>query len=451
VIATKFVFAGAIPSLPAGHEMRARLMVPPRHPAPNPRISMTTETAPAHDAPQAEHYRGVWLTVLLSLLLGFASISTDLYLPALPSMAASLGASQGTLELTVSGYLLGFSLGQLFWGPVSDRYGRKVPLLAGVAIFAVGAAGCALSTDAFQMIGWRIVQALGASAAVVIGRAMVRDLFAREEAARVLSTLMTIMGVAPLLGPILGAQILAISSWQYIFWTLVAIGLVTSLGVVRTTESLPRDRRMDAGLGSAFAHYGQHLRNSRLMLYAGVLGCFAAGVFAYVAGSSFVFIQYYRLSPDAYGLVFAAGIAGIMLANIINRHLIGRFSSDSLMLTGTFVRLAAGLVVLGVVAAGSDGLVVFTVGLAVFVAMNGLVGANAVAGGLASVDHGTGSASALLGFAQYGGGMVGSALVGALADGTPFPMAIIIVVSAVATIACAATLKYMKHPDSAQP
>ena len=114
---------------------------------------MTTETAPAHDAPQAEHYRGVWLTVLLSLLLGFASISTDLYLPALPSMAASLGASQGTLELTVSGYLLGFSLGQLFWGPVSDRYGRKVPLLAGVAIFAVGAAGCALSTDAFQMIG----------------------------------------------------------------------------------------------------------------------------------------------------------------------------------------------------------------------------------------------------------------------------------------------------------
>ena len=137
-------------------------------------------TAPA--AGTSTH-RGVWLTALLSLLLGFASISTDLYLPALPSMGASLGASQGQLELTVSGYLLGFSLGQLFWGPVSDLYGRKAPLLMGIAIFVIGAAGCALATGPFEFIGWRIVQALGASAAVVLGRAMVRDLFERDEAA----------------------------------------------------------------------------------------------------------------------------------------------------------------------------------------------------------------------------------------------------------------------------
>src|SRR5690606_34716004 len=138
---------------------------------------------------------GIGLTILLSLLLGFASISTDLYLPALPSMGESLGASQGMLELTVSGYLLGFSFGQLFWGPLSDRYGRKLPLLCGLIIFIIGAAGCALSTDAWQMIGWRVVQAIGASSAVVLARAMVRDLFAGDQAARMLSTLMMIMGM----------------------------------------------------------------------------------------------------------------------------------------------------------------------------------------------------------------------------------------------------------------
>lgn len=400
---------------------------------------MTTEIAPVSET-QAQAYRGVWLTILLSLLLGFASISTDLYLPALPSMGASLGASQGTLELTISGYLLGFSVGQLFWGPVSDRYGRRIPLLAGVAIFAIGAAGCALSTDAYQMIGWRIVQALGASAAVVIGRAMVRDLFARDEAARVLSTLMTIMGVAPLLGPIVGAQILAASSWQFIFWTLVAIGLVTLVGVFRTAESLPKAHRIPGGVSGSFAVYGQHLRNWRLVAYAGVLACFSAGVFAYVAGSSFVFIEFFGLSPDVYGMVFAAGIVGIMLANMVNRRLVGRLNSDRLMLIGTVVRLVFGILVLAIALTGLGGVIGFAVSIAIFVAMNGLVGANAVSGGLASVDHGAGAASALLGFAQYGGGMVGSALVGTLANGTPVPMAAIIVFSSIATIACAATL-----------
>lgn len=399
-------------------------------------------TAPA--AGTSTH-RGVWLTALLSLLLGFASISTDLYLPALPSMGASLGASQGQLELTVSGYLLGFSLGQLFWGPVSDLYGRKAPLLMGIAIFVIGAAGCALATGPFEFIGWRIVQALGASAAVVLGRAMVRDLFERDEAARVLSTLMMIMGIAPLLGPSIGAQILAISSWHHIFWTLVAIGLFTMVGVSRTAESLPAARRSHVTLRAAFRVYGEHLRNTRLMAYAAVLGCFAAGVFAYVAGSSFVFIEYYSLPPEAYGLVFAAGIVGIMLANATNRRLVNRVGSDRMMLIGTVIGFAAALGILLQVATGWGGVFGFGAGLFVFVAMNGLVGANAIAGGLSSVGHGAGSASALLGFAQYGGGMLGSALVGAFADGTPMPMAVIIAAGTLCAIGFVLIVARRRH------
>lgn len=392
---------------------------------------MTSQTTP---------YRGFWLIALLSVLLGFASISTDLYLPALPTMGESLGASQGTLELTISGYLLGFSFGQLFWGPVSDRYGRKGPLLAGIAIFIIGAAGCALSTDAWQMIGWRIVQAVGASAAVVLGRAMVRDLFDQREAARTLSTLMMIMGIAPMIGPTIGAQILAVSSWHFIFWTLVLIGLLTLTGVGRTAESLPPDQRGTGGIGQAFANYGQHFRNSRLMAYAGTLGCSAAGIFAYVAGSSFVFIEFYSLSPNIYGLVFASGIVGIMLANAVNRRLVNRFGSEKLLLAGTFLGMGAGALLLAQAWTGWGGLPAFAGALFVFVTMNGLIGANAIAGGLASVRQGAGSAAALLGFAQYGGGMIGSALVGTMANGTPMPMAVIIAVSTLAASFCSMIL-----------
>jgi DHA1 family bicyclomycin/chloramphenicol resistance-like MFS transporter len=374
----------------------------------------------------APGYRGVWLTVLLAALLGFASISTDLYLPAMPSMGASLGTSQGQLELTISAYLLGFALGQLFWGPLSDRYGRKVPLMLGIAIFVAGAAGCALATDAVQLIGCRIVQALGASAGVVIGRATVRDLFHRDDAARMLSTLMLIMGIAPMLGPSVGAQIMALSSWRAIFWTLVAIGAVTLIGVGRTDESLPPPSRAGGSLGNAFAAYGQHFRNARLMAYAVVMACFGAGVFAYVAGSSFVFIEFYRLSPASYGLIFASGIGGIMLSNMLNLRLVGRLGSDRMMLIGTSIAALAGLVLLLVVWSGLGGWPVLVAVLFIYIGMNGLIGANTIAGGLASVDHGTGSASALLGFAQYGGGMVGSALVSTLANGTPLPMALII-------------------------
>ena len=176
-------------------------------------------TTPADAAPaRTEATRHGWrVLAILSALMGFASISTDLYLPAMPAMGRALGADAGMVELTVSGYLIGFSLGQLLWGPIGDHYGRRLPVAIGLVLFVIGSAGCALADSAGAMIGWRIVQAVGACAGVVLSRAMVRDLYEGYRAAQMLSTLMTVMAIAPLLGPILGGQILAFAGWRAIF------------------------------------------------------------------------------------------------------------------------------------------------------------------------------------------------------------------------------------------
>jgi MFS transporter, DHA1 family, multidrug resistance protein len=151
-------------------------------------------------------HHGWRVLAILSALMGFASISTDLYLPAMPAMGRALGARPGIVEWTISAYLIGFSLGQLLWGPIGDRYGRKLPVAIGLALFVIGSAGCALSGSASMVIGWRVVQAIGASAGVVLGRAMVRDLYEGARAAQMMSTLMIVMAIAPLLGPIVGGR-----------------------------------------------------------------------------------------------------------------------------------------------------------------------------------------------------------------------------------------------------
>lgn len=161
--------------------------------------------------------------------MSFASMSTDMYLPALPTIARLLHATSASIELTFSSFLVGFSAGQLLWGPISDRSGRRIPVAVGVALFVIGSAGCALSGTVWQLMGWRVVQAVGASAGPVLARAMVRDLYGREHSARVLSTLILIMGVAPLVGPLLGGQMLVYASWRGIFWSLVAFGFLTLL------------------------------------------------------------------------------------------------------------------------------------------------------------------------------------------------------------------------------
>jgi MFS transporter, DHA1 family, multidrug resistance protein len=371
---------------------------------------------------------------VLSLLMGFASISTDLYLPAMPLMSSSLHASEGLVELTISGYLIGFSFGQLLWGPISDRYGRRSSVAIGLVLFVIGSVGCALSGSALAMIGWRVVQALGACASVALSRAMMRDLYEGVRAAQMLSILITVMAVAPLVGPLVGGQIVALAGWRAIFWTLVGIGIVTLAALFTIPETLPAARRNREPLGRAMARYGELLGDRRILGYAGTGGFFYAGMFAYIAGTPFAYITYYHVPEQLYGLLFGLGIIGIMGSNLLNSRLVSRFGYDRMLLAGTIIAACSAIMVGLFARTGWGGLWGLVVPLFLFVSATGFIVANSITGALDKFPERAGTVSALVGAVQYGSGIVGSGLVGIFADGTPWPMGWVIAICGIGSL-----------------
>lgn len=376
------------------------------------------------------------MLAVLATLMAFASVSTDLYLPAMPEIARVLGADAGAIELTVSGYLIGFSLGQLLWGPIGDRHGRRLPVAIGIVLFAIGSAGCALSDSAGMIVVWRVVQAVGACAGVVLARAMVRDLCAGDQAARVLSTLMTAMVIAPLLGPFLGAQVLALGGWRAIFWVLVGIGVLTFVALFTVPETLPADQRSPETLRRAFIRYGALARDRRLVGFAGAIGFYYGGVFAYIAGTPFAYIAYHQVPPHLYGFLFGAGVVGIMGINTVTGRLVGRITGVRLLVHGTLTAAISGIAVAVAAWTGWGGVWGLAVPLFLFISVTGLVVSNTVAGAMAGYPDRAGAVSALIGSAQYGGGIIGSALVGACADETPWPMGWVVALAGVGSLLC---------------
>lgn len=378
---------------------------------------------------------------ILCLLMGFASISTDIYLPGMPTMSHALGADMGTAEWTVSGYLIGFALGQLFWGPVGDRFGRRLPVAIGIVLFVLGSAGCAMATGIWWVIAARVVQAAGASAGVVLGRAMVRDLYQGPRAASMMSTLMTVMAIAPLIGPLVGGQVLLAMGWRAIFWVLVGVGVVTLALLTTLPETLPPERRHAVSAGEAIARYAALLRNRRAMAYVGAGAFFYGGMFAYVAGSPFAYITYHGLPPQYYGLLFGLGIIGIMGSNMINARLVHRFGVDTMLKAGIVWAAASALLVAITTWTDIGGLPGLVLALFLYISATGLIVANSIAGVLEEAPQGAGAASALVGAVQYGSGIFSSALIGAFANGTPAPMGTVILVTALASLACLTGLR----------
>jgi DHA1 family bicyclomycin/chloramphenicol resistance-like MFS transporter len=410
-------------------------------------VHKTVMSGLAHPvAVTASRGRSLRFLFILSALMAFASISTDMYLPALPTLSIALHSTSGGIQMTLSGFLVGFSLGQLFWGPIGDRFGRRAPIAVGALLFVIGSAGCALSTTAWQMVGWRVVQAVGACAGPVLARAMVRDLYARERSAQMLSTLMLVMGIAPLLGPILGGQVLVYGSWQDIFWILAVLGGLALLSLLALPETLPVQNRTSQRLSEALIGYVNLASSRKLLGYAAVGGFFYGGIYAYLAGTPFAYIEYYHLPSQAYGLLFGANIAGMMATNLINSRLVTRFGIHKMMGVGGAIAALAGVALAVDARFGWGGLAGLAIPLFCYISMLGFIVANSVAGALAAFPHKAGAASAFVGALQYGTGILTAAMVGWFADGTPWAMGWIIGLGGCGTCVSAMLLMRSDRP-----
>jgi MFS transporter, DHA1 family, multidrug resistance protein len=371
------------------------------------------------------------LLLVLSGLMSLGSLSTDMYLPALPAISESYDVSMSGVQLTLTTFLVGFCGGQLIWGPIGDRYGRRFPAALGLFIFAVGSVGCALSGTIGAMIAWRAFQAFGASAGPVLARAMVRDLYGKQQAARMLSVLILVMGIAPLLGPLLGGYVLVHWTWQGIFWVqaLLGVGGIIGLGVIRETLALSQRTRL--GLTEMFISYCQLGTQRRLLGYALASGCYYGATYAYLAGSPFVYIRLYGVPPQLYGWLFGLNICGMMAMNALNSRFVMTVGSDRMLRYGVMAIGVAGLVLALNAWTGFGGLIGLVVPIFVLISMNGAVVANAVAGALSAYPRKAGAASAVVGAIQFGMGIMTTALTGWFANGTAFPFAAIIAVAGI--------------------
>lgn len=366
---------------------------------------------------------GLSFILILSGLMAFTSLSTDIYLPAMPTMAGDLN---GNVELTVTGFLVGFAIAQLIWGPISDHLGRRTPLFIGMVLFIIGSAGCALSTDITQIVFWRVFQALGACTGPMLARAMIRDLFSRTRAAQMLSTLVLVMAIAPIAGPLIGGQIIRLSTWHSIFWLLVAIGVLMFISLLWLPETLPEERRVKASLAGAFRHYRALLTNGRFMRYTLSLTFYYVGAYAFITGSPFVYIRYYHVDPQHYGWLFALNIVGVMAMSAVNRRLVQRHALEQLLKYATMLAALAAVALALLVKLEIGGVIAIIITVFLLFSMNGIIAATSTAAALDAAPNIAGSASALIGSLQYGSGIISSLLLARLSDGTPWTMAWII-------------------------
>jgi len=364
------------------------------------------------------------LTFMLGSLTALGPLSIDMYLPSFQAIARDLTASPAQVQLTLAVFFVALGIGQAFYGPLSDRFGRRRPLCFGLALYVLASAGCALARSIEALVAWRFAQALGGCAGMVIARAVVRDRFDEREAARFFSLLILVTGLAPILAPSIGGQILVFFSWRAIFWTLAGFALV---GFITATfvlpESLPPERRTEGGVATALRVYSRLLRDRAFMRYALSGALVISGMFAYIFGSPFVFMQIYGVRPERFGWIFGAIALGLISASQLNRVVLARVAGARILSHALVVTAAAGVILLVMAWTGVGGLAGLLGPLFVYIASLGFVLPNVIATALGPQGRNAGTASALLGTLQFGAGATVGALLGVLGDGTAVPMA----------------------------
>ena len=353
------------------------------------------------------------LVLILGSLTAFAPLAIDMYLPAFPSIAADFGTNAGSVQATLAAYFIGMALGQSIIGPLADRYGRLPPLMIGILAFAVASAG--------------FVQAFGGCAGIVISRAMVRDLFNENESAQIYSLLMLVMGAAPILAPLLGGFYVAHLDWSYIFLTMSGFAFFISIVVWRGLgETLPVNRRVKRDFVSVLRNYLALCGDRPYVAFTLANAFISASMFAYITGSSFIFIRHFGLEPEQFAYVFGANAFCFILGAQVNARLLRKFSGRRIMEVAMYVHLSGAIALLAVSHFASDAVVPFTASLFVLLTCGGFIGANAVAAAMSRASNNVGAAAALNGVVQFGMAAGAGAMVGLLNNGTAIPMAVVI-------------------------
>ncbi|WKV84606.1 multidrug effflux MFS transporter [Pseudomonas sp. B24_DOA] len=364
--------------------------------------------------------------LILGALSAFGPLAIDFYLPAFPAMASAFGTDEQHVQLTLAAYFLGLSLGQLAYGPISDRFGRRLPLLSGVALFTLASLACAYAPSLEWLIGARFVQALGGCAGMVISRAVVADKCDAVGSAKVFSQLMLVMGLAPILAPMLGGLLVNTTGWQSIFLVLTgfsaAAGLAVALGL---PESMPAHVPRQP-LSGALRQYARLVKDSVYLGHALTGGIAIAGMFAYIAGSPFVFIKLYGVPAEHFGWLFGTNAAGFILVAQVNARLLAKRGPAFLLVRAVWVYFLAGLTLLAVSAMRPEALWPFLIPLFICIASLGCIIPNASACAMNGQGARAGSASAMLGCLQFSIAAGAAALVGVLHDGSAVPMAMVI-------------------------
>jgi DHA1 family bicyclomycin/chloramphenicol resistance-like MFS transporter len=372
------------------------------------------------------------LVILLGALTGMGPLAIDMYLPSLPAIAAGLRADPSEAQTTVAAFLAGMAVGQPFYGPWSDRIGRRVPLILGAGIFIAGSVACALATSIELMLVARFLQALGACAGGVVSRAIVRDRFDHTETARMLSLMMLIMGLAPILAPILGSALLAFGGWQSNFWFMTAFGVAIGLAaVLRLKESRSEATAIQASRENPFQSYGAVLRDRRLIGYALCGALNGATLFTYISSSPGLIMGTYGYSSAIYPWIFGLNALGVIGAGQVNRVILRRYTPDQVLLRASVVAsvFGVGLTLAAVTGLGGQ----WTVLPLLFLLLSsyGFMQGNTMAGALNVDPLRAGAISALMGTLSFAAGAAAASFAALFHDGTPRSMAVVMLLALV--------------------
>lgn len=380
--------------------------------------------------------RSTLVIILLGLLTAFAPFATDTYLAGFANIATSLNCKASDVQLSLSSFFLGLAVGQIFYGPISDRIGRRIPLLTGILLFTATSLWAMYSTNIATFVTLRFFQAVGGCTGMIMGRTIIQDLFPPQEAARALSLLMIVQSLGPIIAPVLGGFILSFANWQTIFLLLVGLGLFSFAATYfYIPETLPVNRRQNENIGTIFKVFYRLLRSRDFVIPALASGIGLSSMFIFISGSPYVFMELYGVSAQQYGWMFGLNAVGMIITSWINRFLLKKFVPAQIFMGGLLFTIAMSGCTLLV--ADTKHLVILIVPLFACLSMVPIIGANGVALAMAATGKHAGSGSSLIGVMQFGIAGLVSGLVSLFHNGTAYPMIFLIFcVSIMATALC---------------